>query len=105
MTIIRVSERELRDLFNACEYYEKVQAGELLATLIARRAPDAAYGQPVGTVSETWRYDATRGNRLEKVAIVHQYVLPDGTINNPRGRPDPKFLKTEDGIFIVARNR
>ncbi len=104
MTITRVSETELRDRFNAAEYYEKVQAGELLATLIARRPPDPAYRQPPGTLSETWRYDAARGNRLEKVAIVHQFVLPDGTINNRSHRPDPKFLRTEDGTFALDRN-
>jgi hypothetical protein len=104
MTIIRVSETELRDRFNAAEYYEKVQAGELLATLIARRPADPAYHQPQGTLSETWRYDATRGNRLEKVAIVHQFVLLDGTINNRSHRPDPKFLRTEAGIFALTRD-
>jgi hypothetical protein len=44
--------------------------------------------QPPGTKSEMIPYY----NGIEKVAICHQYTLPDGTIG-ASGKPDPKMIR------------
>lgn len=99
----RVSKTELRRAFNNSGYFERAESGDILVTLIRQNEPDPRYRQPAGTRSQTLRYDEVRDGRLEKVAIVHQFLLADGTVNNPARRPDPKMLRVGDEVWIVER--
>jgi hypothetical protein len=92
----RVSPWELREIFNDGRYYERVCANELIASVeVSRLAPPSA-GQPPGTLSETVAYFDLAFNR---VALVHQYRLPDGTLG-ASGKPDPKRLLLNAEILI-----
>lgn len=87
-----VSPQRLRQRFNNGLYYERVTAGTLRArTRLSRLAPQSA-GQAPGTVSQFVEYFDGR----QKVAQIHQYLRPDGTIG-ASGRPDPK------GVFENGR--
>jgi hypothetical protein len=99
----RVTQAAIRQVFNASGYYEKANKGLVLVTLIRDNEPDARYRQPKETRSQVLRYDEVQDGRLVKVAIVHQFLLPDGTINNAIGLPDPKWLLVAGVIWIVER--
>jgi len=87
---------ELRQIFNNGEYYERVLRGDLFAVTEKSRLADPRKGQPPGTTSETVVYFDLQMNR---VAFVHQYVLPDGTLGGS-GRPDPKRILLDDVILF-----
>jgi len=59
----------------------------------------AAARQPEGTRSQIVAYYDEEGNRL---AIVHCYLRPDGTLGGS-GRPDPKWLLHKGKIYKAAR--
>lgn len=98
----RVSEHEIRTAFNNSGLYERAQAGELLVSIESQR-PGPAYNQPPGTASQTITYHDVIAGQLVKVAVCHAFVLPDGTINNARRRPDPKFLLVDDEVLMLQR--
>lgn len=89
-----VSEEELRRRFNEGRYWPRVRSGELRAEV--RRdghpSPDLS-GEPYCTRSQIVAYLDAGGRR---VAVVHQYRRPDGTLGGS-GRPDPKML-VEGGV-------
>jgi hypothetical protein len=87
------SAKDLRTTFNDADYWKKVQAGELRAVYQDGNPAPPAANQPPGTMSEMYAYytlDA-KGRLQDKVALVHQYTLPNGQIGG-RGRPDPKMV-------------
>jgi hypothetical protein len=85
---------QLQQLFNNGLYFEKVQRNQLLASVESSRPADPSKGQPPGTLSQmVWYFDAT-----ERVALVHQYLRPDGTIG-ASGLPDPKRLLIDGEIL------
>jgi len=86
----------IRDLFNEGKYYERALSGDLTVRLARDNTPDPPpKGQPVGTQSQIlYYYEAG-----EPVAVVHQYLRPDGTLGGS-GRPDPKELRI-DGVRII----
>lgn len=99
----RVSESLLRQAFNNTGYFERAQTGDILVTVIRDNEPDERYRQPPGTRSQTLRYDVVRNRQLVKVAIVHQFVLADGSIHNAAGRPDPKWVLIQDEVWVLER--
>lgn len=52
---------------------------------------------PPCTLSQVLMYRDTRG---QLVAVVHQYLLADGSLG-ASGRPDPKYV-FEDGVIYKA---
>lgn len=97
-TARRVSARELREEFNAGEYYERVLADELIATVESEHRPQAAANEPLGTRSQmVWYYDTAE----QRVALVHQYLRPDGSLGGS-GRPDPKRLLVGGEILFCG---
>jgi hypothetical protein len=76
------------------DYYARMLKGELRAEVAKTRSAPASANQVPGTLTQRVRY--FRASEL--VAIVHQYVRPDGTIGGS-GLPDPKWLK--DGNVIL----
>jgi hypothetical protein len=98
----RLSPRELQDLFND-HVLPRFLAGELLAVEESRGTPSPGAHQPSGTASLTFTYwEATKEEGLRKVALVHQYQLPDGSIG-ASGKPDPKIVWHDGRMFALAK--
>ena len=94
-----VSADIIRKIFNDGQYYEQVKAGRMLAAVSPRNShPDPApEGEPYCTHSQIVHY---YNAELKLVAIVHQYLRPDGTLGRS-GRPDPKRIIFEDKIISL----
>lgn len=93
-----VSAEKLREIFNNSGYLERAQANDLIVIVKVERNPGAAANQPPGTKSQLVYYYE---KELTQVAIVHQYVLPDGSIG-ASGLPDPKWVYWEGLIYAKA---
>ena len=91
---VYVDARTLRQRFSALGILQQLGLGELIAVVRHENQARPESQQPPGTRSQRVAY--MRGNQL--VAIVHQYVLPDGRIG-ASGLPDPKWLR--DGNRIL----
>lgn len=86
----------MRRQFNENGFLQRLEDGELSALPIKDReleTPPA--GMPPGTRSQTVVYLDRSGTR---VAIVHQYLLPDGKLG-ASGQPDPKYVLVRGQIF------
>jgi hypothetical protein len=86
----------IRERFNACQIYERLQNNELTSTIFKskHRSPQT---EPVCTSSQVVIYWDSRGNPL---AMVHQYLRPDGTIGGS-GKPDPKWIVLDDKVLVL----
>jgi hypothetical protein len=93
-----ISSTELRLRFNEGGYWQKAKSLELLQVVSGSWPAPPQSGQPPGTLSMIIEYRTIAG---EKVALVHQYLLPNGNIGGS-GMPDPKAL-VEDGILYLAQ--
>ncbi len=91
----RVEPSEIRELFNISGLFERVVRGDLRTVLEADRSVRAEVGLPEGTRSQMVWYLGQEG---QKLALVHHYLLPDGTIGGS-GRPDPKQMILDDEII------
>jgi hypothetical protein len=100
--IVRVSVEELRQLFNAGRFWERLLAGELRASLKREGHPaPAASGQPYCTRSQEVFYFDLEGM---EVARVHQYLRPDGLLGGS-GRPDPKRLLQGGTLYRLSKQK
>lgn len=93
-----VSEGVIRQLFNQINYLEKIATGQI----VARRKRNSHLnpppkGEPFCTYSQILYYYTKDES---PVAVVHQYLRPDGTIGGS-GLPDPKRLILPDKIIAV----
>jgi hypothetical protein len=91
-----VDARTLRQMFNDGQYWERLQAGQLVGVVGASRHPGPSF-EPFCTFSQIVRYYTPT---QERVAVVHQYLRPDGTIGGS-GRPDPKAISTGGILYIL----
>jgi hypothetical protein len=73
---------------------ERIRSGEFTARIERSTVARPECGQPPGTLSQIIHY--FDGDM--KVAIVHQFLLPDGTIG-ASGKPDPKMVRQGNTIF------
>lgn len=93
-----VSAGIIREIFNDGEYFQKALAQEFVVYLkddkVLSNPPE---GEPVGTRSQILYYYTKEG---QPVAIVHQYMRPNGTIG-ASGKPDPKKLFLADRIIAT----
>lgn len=92
-----VTDDELREMFNSGQYFERMLAGEFRAEVVSQNAPRRSNNQPRGTRSQLVDY---YDHDYVRVARVHQYRLPDGSIGGS-GRPDPKLLLHEGMLYIL----
>lgn len=95
--VIFVSCDELRKMFNDGKYWQRATNGEFNVVTTDRLAP-AARGLPAGTLSQKKVYFDKRTG--EKIAEVHQYLLPDNSIGGS-GMPDPKRLLHDGKVYGV----
>ena len=83
---------ELRILFNRLKLYDAVQRGELSIAIKEDRHPRVPKsGDPHCTHSQMVGYYDAEGR---EVAVVHQFLRPDGTLGASK-RPDPKKVLHE----------
>ena len=82
--------------FNSRQLYERLQNNELKATILKSRHR-ASKDEPKCTSSQVLIYWDSRSNA---VAMVHQYLRPDGTIGGS-GKPDPKWIVVEDKVMVL----
>lgn len=86
----------IREKFKCCQFYERLQNNELTATTFKskHRSPET---EPICTLSQVVIYWDSQGN---PVAMVHQYLRPDGTIG-ASGKPDPKWVVVDDKVMAM----
>lgn len=97
LPIRRVPATEIRDLFNDRQYYHGIASGDIFEDVLESvHATPARSGQPFCTHSQLIAYRERNTNK--KLALVHQYLRPDGRIG-ASGRPDPKWLLGDDEIL------
>ena len=92
----------IRRLFSEGGYEEKLRTGELTAKLKrdSHPSPPRAF-LPTCTRSQILVY-LDRSSRM--VAVVHQYLRPDGTLG-ASGRRDPKALRHEGVLYRCLPER
>ena len=94
----RVSSSVLRQLFNDSGYWEQCKNGQVHSILRKSKHPASPLaGEPICTQSQYITYVNIAG---EKIAGVHQYLRPDGTIGLS-GRPDPKEVLIDGVLYII----
>ncbi|TAK65001.1 MAG: hypothetical protein EPO22_05360 [Dehalococcoidia bacterium] len=98
LTFVSVSKDDLREMFNSAAFQRRITSRELRPKLLADSVPTPTpVGEPVGTHSQTIAYHDGRGKRI---ATVHQYLRPDGTIG-ASGRQDPKAIRLGDVVYYI----
>lgn len=92
----------IREHFNRSQIIDQVRAGQLdtITKRSSHRAPPPP-SEPFCTQSQILYYYTKEGT---PVAVVHQYLRPDGTIGGS-GLPDPKRLFLKDRIISVRSNK
>ena len=95
---VRITEQEIRKLFNDGLYWSRAKQGDLRQILIKEKHPSPPRSsEPICTLSQILSYvDATDN----EVALVHQYLRPDKTLG-ASGIPDPKRLLKEDILYFI----
>jgi hypothetical protein len=94
MATFWVSPPEIRKIFNDNGYFERVKSGAWTKEVVESetvRLPD----HPAGTKSQIVHY---RDELDRVVAIVHQYLKPNGKIGG-KGKPDPKWLEYDGDMY------
>ena len=92
-----VSAQYIRNKFNDGQFWQRAQNGQLATVLKRNGHPSPARAKlPLCTRSQLVVY--LDGKKV--VAMVHQYVLPDGTLGGS-GRPDPKLLRLDQVTLQV----
>ncbi|GAC1406778.1 MAG: hypothetical protein NVSMB52_20290 [Chloroflexota bacterium] len=93
-----ISRDELRQRFNEGGYVERLERGILTAHEVANNHPSAPLAQePFCTASQLIEYRTAAGT---PVAIVHQYLRPDGTLGLS-GLPDPKMILDRGVLYYL----
>lgn len=101
MAMIRsVDAKVIQGIFNNEGFWEKVKNGQLVEVVRSNRHPAAPEAPvPICTRSQMVSYHDPVTNK--KVAMVHQYLQPDGTLGASK-KPDPKFV-FHDGVRYQIR--
>jgi hypothetical protein len=95
---IWVTPKIIRQKFNQSQMAEKATSSRLKVILQKNSHPESPIpGEPYCTHSQLVLYKDYNG---ALVAIVHQYMRPDGTLG-ASGKPDPKYLYLEGKIYKV----
>ena len=89
---------ELRQVFKNQDFLGRLQRGDLTAVLVEESHPSPPRANlPHCTRSQMVAYYEKR----RKVALVHQYLRPDGRLG-ASGLPDPKRLLVNNLLYIVV---
>lgn len=90
-----VSPSELRAIFNEHGYWERLNRQPYTRSLYSTHRPRGGDFEP-GTVSEMLEFRLGQ----TKVALVHQYVSPDGAPS----LPDPKYLLHDGEVLYPVKS-
>jgi hypothetical protein len=100
--IVRISEVELRKLFND-NYLDDILAGRIQAIVNADRHPSLPLAkEPFCTYSQEISYVDPTTN--QEVARAHQYLRPDGTLGLS-GLPDPKRVYLNGLWYRITKQK
>jgi hypothetical protein len=101
LPIRAIPEQEIRKIFNERQYYHRLATGEIWEDLLDNpHATPKRSGQPYCSHSQLIAYRERNSNK--KVAIVHQYLRPDGRIG-ASGKPDPKWILGDKEILVPEK--
>jgi len=93
------SAAEIRRVFNDGDFWARAQRGEFTQLLMAESHPSPPRASlPPCTRSQILAYFDLSG---VKVALVHQYLRPDGSLG-ASGRPDPKKLLLNGILYVTG---
>ena len=96
---VPVADETIRGAFNDGKFFERSISGEINAVLTYNSHVEPPLPtEPQCTHSQMYEYWLNGA----VVALVHQYLRPDGSIAGS-GLPDPKVLVLDDGTTV--RNR
>jgi hypothetical protein len=95
--LVYVSRQRIRALFNEGKYWTRARNGEFTLEHIYNKPAPARAGQPRGTRSQIVAYINSNG---DQIALVHQYLKPDGTLGGS-GKPDPKELLQGEILYKI----
>jgi len=97
MPVRRVQPDDLRREFRNQRIPERLADGSLWSLVKSEKVPSPPLAhEPPGTKSQIiYVYEG-----IQKVAVMHQYLRPDGTIG-ASGQPDPKRLVVEGDVWYV----
>jgi len=98
--IVRVSEWDLRKMFNEGQYWERVQTGELVAIPIHEGTPTPDKNLPPGTKTFTFAIRETSDG--PDLAHAHAFVQP-GWIIGASGRLDPKRIWKDGKLYRIFK--
>lgn len=88
----------IRRRFAELRLQERLALGEIKGKVVRQSVPLPGNNQPAGTIAQiVFYYEGET-----RVAIVHQYLLIDGTLG-ASGLPDPKWLLDGETILKVAK--
>jgi len=86
-------------MFNDHDFWARAERGELQQRLLKESHPSPPRATlPFCTRSQIIAYLDASG---AKVALVHQYLRPDGSLG-ASGRPDPKRLLLHGTLYVVV---
>jgi hypothetical protein len=93
----RLTQWEMRRIFNGLRFTERAEQGELEIYDRGHNVLQGHRHEPDGTTSgPRYFYDSATRQRL---AVAHVFQRPDGSLGGS-GRPDPKYLVLFDCIFM-----
>ena len=95
--LVYLSRQRIRALFNDGKYWTRARNGEFTLKYIYNKPASAKAEQPRGTKSQIIAYINSNG---EQIALVHQYLKPDGTLGGS-GKPDPKELLQGEVLYKI----
>lgn len=76
--------------------------GEFSQRVLKEHPADPSYGQVEGTLSQLVGYYNSNG---AQVALVHQYLRPDGKLGGRSKKPTPKKIRIEDTLYVLSAKR
>ncbi len=90
-----ISASELRKIFNEQGYWERLNHQPYTRSVYSTHRPRHGDFEP-GTVSQMFEFRLGQ----TKVALIHQYISPDGTST----MPDPKYLLHDGEILFSLKS-
>lgn len=95
----------IQEMFNNCQYYERVIRGELRQRILGydnhlKRRQREKIREPRCTKSQIVLYSTLEG---QPVALVHQYRRSNGELGGS-GKPDPKRLFVSGKVIAVRES-
>lgn len=100
MLVRRVSEQELRRIFNEGRYFERMLANEFDIKIVYDMPQRRGDRRIRGSRSQLVEYWDKSG---DLIAVVHQYRMRDGSLG-ASGRPDLKRLRHENVLYFLEKN-